>query len=276
MGGFLANVKGRFHLEHYEGNSVMKGAHVHNRYELYLCVDDVKQRSVINGEEYRYQYPCAILSPPYTVHSMSCDDPEAEDFERYVFYFSEELLDSYDGAHLIPSELSRTNVGQMFPLTGEDAAYLKRMLRVCHTENPSSSLAEQEAMMIFLLNKIFAFCPKNQIIEVGLSSEYIGHVLRYIAEQFQNSIGSLDIAEHFSISRSKLDRDFKRFTGITPRQFIEFCRINHAKILLERKEPLSIREIAEKCGFESETYFFPFFKRCTGMTPLQFRQSMNI
>ena len=71
----------------------------------------------------------------------------------------------------------------------------------------------------------------------------------YIAEQFQNPIGSLDIAEHFSVSRSKLDRDFKRFTGITPRQFIEFCRINHAKILLGRKESLSIREIAEKCGF---------------------------
>lgn len=272
MSGFLTNLKDQFRIDHWTGLAVMNHSHVHSLYELYLCIDNVKQKSVINGEEYEYHYPCAILSPPYTVHSMSCDDPADTDFERYVFYFGEELLISYR-EQLIPSDLNRANVGQLFPLTEEQAAYLRSVLKICYEENPHPTTAEQKSILIFLLNKIFDFCPKNRIIEVGLSSEYIGHLLRYIAEHFQETINAESIAKAFSISRSKLDRDFKCFTGITPHQFIEICRINHAKILLQKKDALSIKEIAEACGFESETYFFPFFKKCTGMTPMEFRQN---
>ena len=73
------------------------------------------------------------------------------------------------------------------------------------------------------------------------------------------------------ISRSKLDRDFKQYTGTTIHAFMDMCRLNQAKILLGLRPYLSIAEIATYCGFTGETYFFPFFKRNTGMTPIQYR-----
>ena len=36
-----------------------------------------------------------------------------------------------------------------------------------------------------------------------------------------------------------------------------------------------ISEIAYKLGFNELSYFSRFFKRNTGMTPIEFRQSMN-
>ncbi len=271
MGGFLTDFDTKFRMEHFVGISVMRYAHVHSQYELYFCTENVKQKSVINGVEYEYKYPCAILSPPYTVHSMSCEDPCAMDFDRYVFYFGEDLFHSYE-KHLLPSRLSRSNVAQMFPLTVEQANYLRSLLVGCEKEPFAATSAEQELMLVFLLNKLFDFCSEDRTVEVGVASEYLARVLQYVAEHFHKPIDSGTIAREFSVSRSKLDRDFKRFAGLTAHEFLESCRINHAKILLQKHQSLSVSQIAEQCGFGSETYFFPFFKRCTGMTPMEFRQ----
>ena len=52
------------------------------------------------------------------------------------------------------------------------------------------------------------------------------------------------------------------------------------RVMLEIKRLLlrtdyDISEIAYKLGFNELSYFSRFFKRNTGMTPIEFRQSMN-
>ena len=48
-------------------------------------------------------------------------------------------------------------------------------------------------------------------------------------------------------------------------------RISHAKkMLLNTDEPLSA--IAEKVGFNSNTYFSSYFRQATGISPTRFRQ----
>ena len=125
-------------------------------------------------------------------------------------------------------------------------------------------------MLAFVLNKLFDICSPEDIIKFGTSSFYMQDVLQYISENF-NSETADGVAEHFSVSRSKLDRDFKHFTGLTVHRFVELCRLNHAKSRLSEKNEYSIDQISEECGFSSTTHFFPFFKKHTGKTPMEFR-----
>ncbi len=270
MGSFLTDLGTNFRVEHYSGLSVMKHAHVHAQYELYFCTENVEQKSVINGVEYVYRYPCVILSPPYTVHSMSCDDPDAVDFDRYVFYFDEKMLSSYK-EELVPKELRQMIGGRIFRLSVEQADYLKRLLTWCDEMPESVVVREQELTCMLFLNKLFEICSGEQTVLVEGSPDYIRRVLRYVADHMSSPIGVQEVAEEFSVSRSKLDRDFKKFTGITVHDYLESCRINQAKGLLGTEPSLSVQEIAARCGFESEPYFFPFFKRHTGMTPVEYR-----
>lgn len=46
----------------------------------------------------------------------------------------------------------------------------------------------------------------------------------------------------------------------------------HARNLLEHSS-LSVRQIAERCGFADQSHFGAAFKRMHGMTPLQYRAS---
>ena len=268
--GFLTDCGSQISVFHYTKKTVMKHTHTHPHYELYLCVGNVGQKSVINGMEYDYHYPCAILSTPYTIHSMSCRDEVANEYEHFVFYFGESLFRDLGGA-LLPERLSRRNIGLLFPLTDEQAQFLKRFLLLSLPSDGTATQAERTLCLGFVLNKLFDFCPEERIVQVGTSSFYLQDVLQYVAEHLQSPPGTEELAHHFSVSRSKLDRDFKRYTGLTVHRFVDLCRINHAKYLLQFSKDTSVSEVAALCGFSEETYFFPFFKKHTGLSPSAYR-----
>ncbi len=270
MGGFLSNMGEDFVLDHFIKPAVMRYTHIHPQYEMYFCPENLAQTSVINGVEYSYRYPCAILSSPYTVHSMSCNDETAKQYDRYVFYFHEKTLNLL-GEPMLPIGLIKKNTGLLFRLSEQQAGYLKRLL-VLGEEMPMT-VTQKELIFALFMNKLFEFCPEEHRVSVGTPSMYIQEVLRHISENMGAQSDSDQLARKFSVSRSKLDRDFKRFTGVTVHRFLEICRINQAKYLLQFHKELSIGEIAEICGFESETYFFPFFKKHTGQTPIEYRKN---
>ena len=267
MNAFLADNLCDISLHHWTNLSEMRHSHTHPQYEMYFCSDNVEQKSVINGAEYEYKYPCVIISSPYTVHAMSCIDQKTDTYERFVMYFNEGVTEQFD-QNLLPDGLLARNSGYMFKLGEHDAAFLKNMILSFDPQNST----ELKLLLVSFLNKLILLSPMKDAICVGKSSFYIQDVLQYIAEHYYEQIDATTIAYRFLISRSKLDRDFKQFTGVTIHGFIEMCRLNQAKMLLEYRPDMSISEISSSCGFSCETYFFPFFKKKVGMTPIEYRR----
>lgn len=68
------------------------------------------------------------------------------------------------------------------------------------------------------------------------------------------------------------NRIFTAATGMPPHRFVNSCRLKAARNLLCSTN-LSIKEIAEKCGFESASDFSRFFKKNTAVTPGKCRRS---
>jgi two-component system response regulator YesN len=62
---------------------------------------------------------------------------------------------------------------------------------------------------------------------------------------------------------------FLKEVGTTPLQYLTEKRINHAKQLLETRYETSttIKEIADKAGFNDQYYFSRAFKKVTGKSP---------
>lgn len=263
---FLADAGNEITFDYWTNPSAMFFSHTHPQYELYFCSENVSQTSVVNGVEYNYRYPCVIISSPFTVHSMSCA-PEETRYERFVFYFSKKTFDSF-GEHLIPKSLYCKNSGLLFRLGEEEAKYLKDIIIFANPQNSN----ELEITLALFLNKLLSFCPIDEAITVGTTSFYIQDVLQYIVENFSSKIDADEIAEHFAVSRSKLDRDFKIYTGGTLHSFLDDCRLNEAKSLLESHSDISISRVSEMCGFSNDTYFFAYFKKHTGMTPIEYRK----
>lgn len=78
------------------------------------------------------------------------------------------------------------------------------------------------------------------------------------------------IAEQLSVSKSQMTREFKRYYGVTPYQYILDRKIAVARRLLLVTN-MKVFEISAQLGFSDEYYFSDLFKAKTGVSPLKFR-----
>lgn len=82
-------------------------------------------------------------------------------------------------------------------------------------------------------------------------------------------------ADLLKVSSKKLNFASSLVLGITPKQVID------SRVLLEAKRLLihssnSIKEISYDLGYNEPTYFVQFFKKLTGLTPLDFRAKRKL
>ena len=104
-----------------------------------------------------------------------------------------------------------------------------------------------------------------------VTSQQIRFCLDYIALHTEDDLSLGILAEKVGYTESYLSRRFKAETGDHLRDYIQFARIERAKLLLETTT-LPIAEIAEKLRYCSTTYFGSRFQEVTGMLPSAYRK----
>lgn len=95
-------------------------------------------------------------------------------------------------------------------------------------------------------------------------------VIKFIDENFSRSLELDDLCAILNINRHYFCRIFKKATGTTPIEYINFVRIWKAENLLTTTDK-SVLEIAMEVGFSSVTYFNRVFRRLKNTTPTVYR-----
>lgn len=79
-------------------------------------------------------------------------------------------------------------------------------------------------------------------------------------------------ADRLNLTPNYLSARVKEYSGRTAMEWIEDSVILEAKTMLKHTD-LSIQEIAYKLKFPTQTFFGKYFKRITGMSPKQYKDS---
>lgn len=103
-------------------------------------------------------------------------------------------------------------------------------------------------------------------------TELMDHVMNYIRQNYANGLNINQIADHFKIDRRKLALLFKQHTGMTPSSYLMECRILKAKELLHSCD-CPIKLVAECAGYTDSLFFSRAFKKSTGLSPTEYRNS---
>lgn len=106
---------------------------------------------------------------------------------------------------------------------------------------------------------------------LAIEDPAIVKALRIIHQEGCGGLRVDDLARRVSVSRSLLERRFRKFLRRSPQEEIRNVKINRTRqLLLETDKTLA--EIADLTGFEHPEYLSVMFKRLTGESPRDFRQ----
>lgn len=100
---------------------------------------------------------------------------------------------------------------------------------------------------------------------------HIQKIAADLDKRFQEKISLDQLAKKHAISKYHLLREFKRYTGFTPNEYVINCRITYAKELLTYSD-LTIGAIASQTGMDNVSHFINLFKKRVEMTPLAYRK----
>lgn len=94
----------------------------------------------------------------------------------------------------------------------------------------------------------------------------IKSVQMYLMQNFQQNTTLEQLGAQFNLNPFYLQKQFKRYVGQTPSEYVIYLRITRAKELL-RNTQKTISEIAAEVGIDNLGYFTRLFKKQEGMTP---------
>ncbi len=100
-------------------------------------------------------------------------------------------------------------------------------------------------------------------------SPYLKKAVDYIYHHYKEELSQGEIAEMLGISSSYLSTLFKNEMKQSFPAFLMKVRLKYAVYLLEENK-LSLKEIAEECGFSDYVYFLKSFKKKYGCTPKEY------
>lgn len=101
-------------------------------------------------------------------------------------------------------------------------------------------------------------------------------VIDYIEDHYTRADLTISsMACHFNISASSLSKQFKKHSGIGPLEYLQFVRIEKAKLLLLESDK-NVKDIMLQVGFQDNVSFIRVFKKHVGVTPGVYRKTSDI
>lgn len=100
---------------------------------------------------------------------------------------------------------------------------------------------------------------------------WIQESVKFIHKNYNTNISISDLAAKFHISESHFVREFKKYMGYNPYNYVINHRIAEAKKLLLTLDN-SVDEIAFTVGFNNTSNFIRKFKNIVGITPNNYRK----
>lgn len=114
----------------------------------------------------------------------------------------------------------------------------------------------------------------------GKNSAYALHAggieraIDFMDKNFAGAVTLEEIAREAYMPRTYFCAVFKKLNGMTPWQYINIRRIDEALALLKHSDD-TVLKIAVRCGFNNTANFNRIFKKITGLTPAEYRKSLQ-
>lgn len=231
-----------------------------------LCtiVQGTKHVKINNQSEFDYSSSEFILLPPNSSVQMEIK----EDTIAVVYEISDKLI--ADTREHIQNKFEaealdvKNNIVKKQFKDGIQAP-IQRINNYCSMNDPGKAFLIDLCAQELTYNLI-----EDLIITPNIKNKYfdpVDYTICFLKENIYHTITINEIAAGLNMSASNLINNFKKKTGMTPKEYQNLLKIKASK------EDLRFKNVTEVCydlGFENVSYFIKLFKSYYGETPKQY------
>lgn len=199
------------------------------------------------------------------------------DFEAICVVLSEKLTEAL---FALSNQMPSFNIAASRPVAPVPEKLLpafrdfyKRLASlIADTDNLFHFQAIAFAIMQFFCQtgwRVYEGLVRAMPVSGGLISD---RFLTLVRENFKRERFLDFYADALEITPKHLSRTIKSQTGVSPVEWIERFVVLEAKVLLKSSR-LNIQQISDELNFPSQSFFGKYFKKQTGLSPKEFRNS---
>ncbi len=243
--------------------------HKHGGYYELIFLSQGEGFHWIESQHFKVSPPDLYFMKPDQMHCWQFTDIP----KGYVLLFKDTMLDPVREAPLITliqqlRAVTRVCLDKTMNLSSTFEGMLQEY------DNPSSY---SEEIILGHLRSLFALILKhsepNTLTKVGSPSSLYQRFMDLLNEKCpKEAIQVQDFAELLGTSTQSLNATCKKYGKLNASQHVTHQLLVEAKRNILHTDR-SVSEIAELLRFNDASYFSKFFKKHTGQTPRQFRQS---
>ncbi len=138
------------------------------------------------------------------------------------------------------------------------------------TEQHVNSQMLYEHLLLGLFNELTLVFMTNATRQLVIPDVIVG-IQNYLDNNYFDEISLDDLSRKFGISKFHMSREFKRYIGKSPNDYLIDRRLDRAKELLSDSNR-TVAEIGQLVGIPNPNHFLYLFKNREGLTPSAFRK----
>ena len=148
--------------------------------------------------------------------------------------------------------------------------FLQPVNRVVQTEDRKDKVVMYGAVVNMCCALIQRSTIKTEETK-GFSKEHdaVQQCVLYVKKNYMNKVTLEQLAELTNLHPNYLCTLFRKYTGTSPMTYLSRVRMQRARKLL-RETDLNIRQVAERTGFNSASFFSKRFKAVMGIPPVEY------
>lgn len=252
---------------HYDNGYEFPGE-THNFWE---CVYIIKGEALVSGNErvYNLAQGSIIFHKPLELHKFIVNSPEGARLFIFSFsaegpltaYLEEKVFELSDFQKGIMAELLaflRARTDQSSLAAGTPCSYLEPF----HTQPTYPQM-----LASWLQQLMLSLAEAGAISSVSSAPDVLifRNAISYLNSNIHRQPSVPEIALFCNVSQASIKRIFDRYAGMGIHKYLLKLKIKAAAELLQAGETVS--NVAEKLGFNSQSYFSRAFRRETGLMP---------
>ena len=265
------------HYFEFSRNYVFPGEK-HDFWEL-VYVDKGELLATAESEEFPIGSGEMLFHAPNEWHNLRANGVTAANVMILSFRCRSKAMEAFVGRRLRPDSRQRELLRDILKesrqafCTRLDDPYDNTLQRA-----KDAPLGSEQLIGIYLTQLLISMLRQLEhpsgVDKKSGSVPMLDAMIAYMEQNLSRKLSLEQLAAEFHVSTSYIKRLFSQYKQTGAMGYFTMLKIEQAKQLL-RESDRNISQIAELLGYDNIYYFCNQFKKHTGMSPLEYRRSVN-